>query len=152
VGDATRGSSALPGAADVVLSLRRPEGNSRKSLRVLQSLSRFSETPEELVIELTDEGYIPLGEKADVALQEARKAILVTAPASEADAITLNELCTAANTTRPTGQRALTELVLNGKIQRLGAGKRGNPFRFFKPEKVSAQTSPVYEQKESRQG
>jgi archaellum biogenesis ATPase FlaH len=149
VGDATRGSSALPGAADVVLSLRRPDGNSRKSLRVVQSLSRFSDTPEELVIELTDNGYVALGEKADVALQEAREAILAAAPPSEADAQTLKELCEAANLTRPTGQRALTEMVSSGRILRLGAGKRGNPFRFFKPEKVSAQTSTVYEQKET---
>lgn len=152
VGDATRGSSALPGAADVVLSLRRPEGNSRKSLPVLQSLSRFSETPEELVIELTDQGYIALGEKADVALQEAREAILSAAPTSEADAITIEEITEAAKTVRSTAQRALKELVSGGKIQKLGTGRKGNAFRYFRPEKDSAQTSSVYGQKESEQG
>jgi hypothetical protein len=143
VGDATRGSSALPGAADVVLSLRRPDGNSRKSLRVIQSLSRFSETPEELVIELTDGGYVALGEKADVALQEAREAILGACPISEADALNLKDLCAAAKTTRQTGQRVLEEMVASGKVQRLGNGKRGDPFRYFLTEKVSAQTSSI---------
>jgi hypothetical protein len=147
VGDATRGSSALPGAVDIVLSLRRPDGNSRKSLRVLQSLSRFSETPAELVIELTDHGYIALGEKADVALQEASEAILTTAPIAEADAITLEEISEAAKTVRSTAQRALRDLVLSGKIQKVGTGKKGNAFRYFRPEKGSAQTSSLYGQK-----
>jgi AAA domain-containing protein/DnaB helicase-like protein len=147
VGDATRGSSALPGAVDIVLSLRRPDGNSRKSLRVVQSLSRFSETPAELVIELTDHGYIALGEKADVALQEAREAILATAPISEADAITLEEISEAAKTVRSTAQRALKELGSCGKIQKVGTGKKGNAFRYFRPEKGSAQTSSLYGQK-----
>ena len=143
VGDATRGSSALPGAADVVLSLRRPNGNGRKSLRVIQSLSRFSETPEELVIDLTDAGYIALGEKADVVLQEARDAILAACPTSEADALNLKDLCAAADTARQTGQRALEEFVSSGKVQKIGNGKRGDPFRYFLTEKVSAQTSSI---------
>jgi predicted ATP-dependent serine protease len=143
VGDATRGSSALTGVVDIILSLRRPEGNSRKSLRVIQSLSRFDETPEELVIDLTDEGYIALGEKADVALQEAREAILAACPTSEADAQNLKDLCASADATRQTGQRALDEFVLNGKVQKIGNGKRGDPFRYFLTEKVSAQTSSI---------
>jgi hypothetical protein len=149
VGEATRGSSALPGAADVVLSLRRLDGNSRKSLRVIQSLSRFSETPEELVIELTDQGYIALGEKADVALQQARQAILATVPTSEAEAMTLEEITEAAKTARSTSQRALEELVSGGKIQKVGTGRKGSAFRYFRPEKVSAQTSSPYGQKET---
>jgi hypothetical protein len=38
VGDSGRGSSAFAGAVDIVLSLRRPEGNAKKTLRVLQAL------------------------------------------------------------------------------------------------------------------
>jgi hypothetical protein len=149
VADATRGSSALPGAADIVLSLRRPEGNGRKSLRVLQSLSRFSETPEELVIELTDQGYVALGEKSDVALQEATKGLLACIPTSETHALILDDLCSEAGIKRATAQRALAALVSGGDIQRIGEGKRGNPFRFFVTEGVSAQTSSTDRQKET---
>jgi hypothetical protein len=39
VGDSGRGSSAFVGAADVVISLRRPGGNCRPSLRELQGVS-----------------------------------------------------------------------------------------------------------------
>src|ERR1700751_5262060 len=42
VGDSGRGSTALAGAVDIVLSLRRPEGNANKTHRLLQALSRFS--------------------------------------------------------------------------------------------------------------
>jgi hypothetical protein len=145
VGDATRGSSALPGAADVVLSLRRPDGNGRKSLRVLQSLSRFSETPEELVIEFVENSYVVLGNKADVALQEAIDTLMDSMPTSEADALTQNELFERAKVAaRTTGQRAIKDLLSNGRIQRIGSGRRGDAFRFFTTEEVSAQTQPIY--------
>ena len=147
VGDATRGSSALPGAVDIVLSLRRPDGSSRKSLRVVQSLSRFSETPNELVIELTDKGYIALGEKADVALQEAREAILAALPSSEANGITIDEMLETVKVMRSTAQRALKELITGGRIQKVGTGRKRNAFRYFLPEKDSAQTSSLYGQK-----
>jgi len=117
----------------------------------VQSLSRFSETPEELVVELTEQGYIALGGKADVALQEAREAILATAPTSKAEAVTLEEITEAANTMRSTAQRALKELVSGGGIQRVGTGRKGNAFRYFISEKDSAQTSSVFGQKETKQ-
>jgi hypothetical protein len=60
VGDSGRGSSAFSGAVDVVLQLSRPEGQSRPGVRALKSLSRFDETPETLVIELTEAGYVAL--------------------------------------------------------------------------------------------
>ena len=44
------GDSAFTGGADVVLSLRRPEGNHRPTMRVLEGLSRFDETPARIVI------------------------------------------------------------------------------------------------------
>jgi hypothetical protein len=44
VGEAARGSSAFAGGADVLLSLRHPEGRYNHGVRHLQSLSRFEET------------------------------------------------------------------------------------------------------------
>ncbi len=76
VGDSSRGSSAFAGAADILLSLRRPEGHARKTQRVIHAISRFPETPGELLIELTDDSYISLGEPGEAALEEAKSAIL----------------------------------------------------------------------------
>src|SRR4029077_18773682 len=80
VGDSGRGSSAFAGAVDIVLSLRKPVGNSKKTHRVLQALSRFSDTPPELLIELTDNGYIALGEPQAAAFREAKDSIFAIAP------------------------------------------------------------------------
>ena len=80
VGDAGRGSTAFAGAEDIIVSIRRAEGNSRPTIRELHALSRFDETPDVLVIELTHEGYVSLGTKAAVAEAEAREAILEDPP------------------------------------------------------------------------
>lgn len=51
VGESGRGSSAFAGAADIVLALRRGEGNTRPTVRVIHALSRYDETPDSLVID-----------------------------------------------------------------------------------------------------
>jgi hypothetical protein len=68
VGDAGRGSSAFAGAVDIVLSIRRPEGAARPTLREIHAISRYDETPALLVVELTADGYVAHGARADVAL------------------------------------------------------------------------------------
>jgi Bifunctional DNA primase/polymerase, N-terminal/AAA domain/Primase C terminal 1 (PriCT-1) len=80
VGDSGRGSSAYGGAVDIVLSLRRPEGNQKRNVRLLQALSRFDETPAEQLIELTDDGYRSLGEPGDVAIETERLNIIAALP------------------------------------------------------------------------
>ena len=67
VGDSGRGSSQASGDVDIILALRRPEGNQPASRRVIESLSRYTETPEKIVVELTDAGYILLGTDEAVA-------------------------------------------------------------------------------------
>src|ERR671915_1661943 len=81
VGESGRGSSAFGGAVDIILSIRRAEGNVRPTVRVIESLSRFEETPDKLVIELTPEGYRSLGDATAFAEKEARESILDIMPA-----------------------------------------------------------------------
>ena len=149
VGDSGRGSSAFAGAVDIVLSLRRPEGNSKKTVRVLQALSRFSETPPELLVELTEDGYISLGEPHEAAVKEVKDSIIAVAPKSEAEATGLKELVESAQVPRVTAQRAVKELTEEGKLGRVGEGKKGRPFRYFIPEKRFGPTSNIEGQKES---
>ncbi len=142
VGDSARGSSAFAGAVDIVLQIQRGEGNTRPTIRVINALSRFHETPDQLMVELTDDGYIALGDKSAVAADEARTAIIKIAPISEADAATEKDILEAAETKRTIGQDALRKLTDERVLIRIGEGKRGNPFRYWKPEeKVSAATS-----------
>jgi DnaB-like helicase N terminal domain/AAA domain len=149
VGDSGRGSSAFAGAVDIVISLRRPGGNSPKNRRLMQSLSRFHETPADLLIELTDEGYTALGEPGETAVKDAKDAILAVAPQTETEALALKELVSAAKVSRQTAQRALDELVREGMLGRVGKGKRGDPFRYFRPENRFCPTHNIYGQKET---
>jgi hypothetical protein len=151
VGDSGRGSSAFAGAVDIVVSLRRPEGNAKKTLRVLQALSRFSETPAELLIELTDGGYISLGDPHDAAVKAAKDSILAVAPTSEPEAADLKQLTESADVPRATAQRAVKELVEEGALTKLGEGKRGKPFKYWQPENRFCPTSNVGGQKENKQ-
>jgi hypothetical protein len=133
VGDSGRGSSAFAGAVDVVLRLRRPEGAARPGVRVLESLSRFDQTPDTLVIELTDAGYVALGDTEAVAAEEARTAVLMAAPSNEDDAMREADLLLAADVKRTVGQGAIREHLDAGRLCRTGEGKRGDPFRYWRP-------------------
>ena len=65
-GQSSRGSGALPGFVDTIIELRRfnaQEAEDRR--RKLGGLSRFEETPAEVVIELTDDGYKLVGSTGD---------------------------------------------------------------------------------------
>jgi hypothetical protein len=149
VGDSGRGSSAFAGAVDIVLSLRRPEGNGKKTLRVLHALSRFSETPAELLIELTESGYVSLGSASEAALKAAQDSILAIAPKSESEAVDLKELSESAEVPRATAQRAVKKLAEEGELGKVGNGRKGNPFRYFRSENRFGPTSDMGGQKET---
>jgi hypothetical protein len=139
VGDSGRGSSAFAGAVDTILSLRRPEGKTRNTLRVVQALSRFSDVPDELVVELTDDGFVSHGSKRNIVMEQATDAILSCAPESEAVAASLNELTKLSGVSRATAQRVTDILVKDGRLLRTGTGKRGSAYKYWS-KKSSAQT------------
>lgn len=137
---AGRGSTAFTGAADIIMSIRRPEGNVRSSIREIHAISRFNETPDELAIELTESGYVALGESAAVAQIEATAALIDVAPSSGRDALTLDALADAAKIRRTTAQEAVQALEAQGKLRRIGDGKKGSPYRYYKAATHSAGT------------
>lgn len=132
VGESGRGSSAFGGAVDIVLALKRGEGATRPTIRVLQALSRFDETPDELVVELTDDGYVALGDKAAVALSEARDRLLRDLPRSSEAALSMAEIGTLFPGLSPTTiERARDALIVSGDLGRRGKGRKGDPFRYW---------------------
>jgi hypothetical protein len=131
-----------------VLSIRRPEGNSKKTLRTIHAVGRFDETPEELVIDLTPEGYVSLGTAANVAEAVAEQVITTAAPRTPEEAVTLDELIKDTDVSRSTANRVAKSLCARGALLTLGAGKKGNPFRYFLPEGFSFQTSNTGEKHE----
>ena len=73
VGDSGRGSSAYGGAVDVILSLRRGNPSQvRDTVRLLESLSRYDETPAHLVIELQGGRYVALADNGELAFTEVQ--------------------------------------------------------------------------------
>ncbi len=66
-GTATRGGGGIGSRADILIEYTRLNPESvNDPQRVLRSYSRFEETPPELVIELTADGFIPRGTKSEV--------------------------------------------------------------------------------------
>jgi len=131
-GDSGRGSSAFGGAVDTILSLQRGEGNRQPTIRVIRGLSRFTEVPDELVIELTAQGYQAIGTPGAVAAEQAEATVMRATPDSEGEAVKLDELCTAAGLHRTTGQRAVEALLGRAWLKKTGLGKRGDPFRYYR--------------------
>lgn len=158
VGESARGSSAFSGDVDIILQLRRPEGNQPRNRRVIESLSRYGETPEKVVAELLDTGYHLLGEAEAVALGEAIEkvsALLGVEEWAETNGPTLDELLKSVpDLKRSTVQRALASLEGMGELVITGAGRRGDPrrFRVVPPTHIelSAQSSPLGEWAETQ--
>jgi hypothetical protein len=137
VGDSGRGSSAFAGAVDIIVSIRRVEGNIRPTIRELHALSRFDETPDVLVVELTEDGYKALGDKAAVAEAEAREAILKAAPTEESEAMSLEDLLETTGVGRTTAQEAIKALLETGELRRAGEGVKGSPYRLWRPNDLA---------------
>jgi hypothetical protein len=140
VGDSGRGSSAFVGAVDIVVAMRRPEGKVRPTLRVLHALSRFRLTPPSLTIDLTPNGYVALGSEGTAAIVEAKRALIANLPASKTPALSLDEIQKSLGFARTVLQDALIELVGVKEVERIGGGKKGSPYRYFRPVAVSAGT------------
>ncbi len=137
VGESARGSSQFTGDADIVLQIHRGEGNTRPTVRILDCLSRF-EIPENLVVEWTPEGFVYLGTEADLGAAQAREGIL--AVVGPDGALTEKEILDSIpeGLARTTVQRELAKLITEGALVRSGRGKRGDPYRYMRPEIVSA--------------
>jgi RecA-family ATPase len=142
VGESGRGSSAFAGDADVILQLRRPEGNQPHTRRVIESLSRYTATPEKVVIELADEGYVLLGESEAVALADAIRIVSahIGGENEQKASWSVDELVHESELNRAAVQRALRDLMARDEVERSGSGKRGDPYTYASKKGVSALT------------
>lgn len=142
VGESGRGSSAFSGAVDIVVAIRRGEGQSKPTVRVLHTLSRFSETPETLVMELTETGYVALGTAGTVAILEAERTLLDRLPWDPGAAVALDAALEGVTprVSRTIAQAALKNLMSIGQVQRTGKGKKGDGYRYSRTVEDSAGT------------
>lgn len=135
IGESARGSSAVAGKADILVSIRRSDGTGHERRRVIVAVGRFDDTPEQLVVELNaQDQYIALGDTTDVERKEAIARILDIIPSTE-PGFTLDEIADKSpNNARSTLNRALKDLEASHQITaRKGAGKSGRAIGYFRP-------------------
>jgi len=123
-GDEIRGSGALFSLLDVALILKRHDVETQRKLSII---SRFSEAPPELILELREHGHECLGDPAAVGkvarLTKLAGVLGITPTDAKALAVKAGIPVKAAYT-------LLDLLAEQGKAVRSGTGKRGDPFRF----------------------
>ncbi|MFH1419291.1 MAG: hypothetical protein ABII12_13530, partial [Planctomycetota bacterium] len=134
---AARGSGALPGFVDIILELRRFDASRREDRRrTLTAYSRFDETPDELVMELTNAGYRAVGTRGD-ARQNDRLAVIRQILPDAEPGMTAAEVHDAwpegDGIPRP-GKRTIENDLKHGASAgnwaMTGSGKKGDPYRF----------------------
>jgi hypothetical protein len=147
VGDSGRGSSQASGDVDTILAMRRPEGSQPGNRRVIESLSRYRETAEKIVVELVGSEYVLLGTEEGVAAADARS-FVVWCLGSEfhmtlgMERKRLEELGLEHDPkVRSWAIRtALTTLELAGTVTKSGAGKAGSPYLYSLQDPESCET------------
>jgi hypothetical protein len=133
-----RGSSIFEGEADIVLTLGRPEGNHNKKIRVLEGIGRHDDIPARTTIELTNDGYVSLGDDDKVAFNKAVEALKDAVPHDPDKAMAEEAILGDAafeGISRTTARSALNRLMDQGDnpIKREGEGKKGKPYRYWQP-------------------
>jgi len=69
----------------------------------------------------------------DVAKQKARETLLSAAPTSEGDAQKLDDLLDELDVKKTLAIGAIQDLIQEGLFQRIGAGVKGDPYRYWRP-------------------
>ncbi len=135
---ASRGSGALPAFVDTILELRRFDPEDRRDpRRVLTGDGRYKETPKEVVVELTADGYCCLGEKNDVRVNDLCRRLSKLVP-HIAPGLTAQNLYN--GWPEDAGERpginalriALREGAQKGMWQEKGDGTRGDPYSYHR--------------------
>ncbi len=132
-GTAIRGSGALLGSVDIGLEFHYANSKNPRR-RKLRSNSRFADTPKEVIIELTKDGYSLLGDAAQVTREDIQTRFLDALHDSAYEAI---EDIAAKMEPKP-GISILKEIASECRKKALvdftGEGKKGKPYQYRKPQ------------------
>jgi len=136
-GRSSRGSGALPGFVDIILEFGRYQAEEPEDTRrVLLGLSRFKETPAEVVIGLGDEGYTVRGTKAQATVADRQRVILSLLSKVPVTSKAIRQSWPADSAVPLPGIRSieydLKGLIAIGKVRQEGAGTRNSPFLYSK--------------------
>ena len=131
-GNAHRGSGALLGAVDIALELRRMQQH--KNQRKIVSNSRFAETPQEHVIELSEDGqgYVSLGDAGQAEFSEVKNEVLALLPETPPGR-TKEEIMDSLFVSKPSDtqlKNVLRDCCEKKLIEKTGTGHKGDPYRY----------------------
>jgi hypothetical protein len=131
VGESGRGSTAFSGAVDMIFRLTRLGGEGRDTMRRLDYIGRIRGVPDSRIIELTNNGYVLVGNELDVKLREAQAFLVDHLPDREDEAVTLpslQEAATAKAIGKTTVREAAETLVKAGKLAKKEVSARKHLF------------------------
>ena len=138
-GTLSRGSTALPGAVDIILEMKRfrPEEKADRR-RVISGWGRFDDIPDEVVIELANDGlsYRAEGDRKAVAGRELHADLLFLLP-TEPPGLTADELHDGLPEANRAKRATLVSALMGGvgtEWQSSGTGKKGSPRRFYRSQ------------------
>jgi hypothetical protein len=122
---------------DTIIEFRRYRAADPKDRkRVLNAFGRWDETPAELVVELTDQGYTAQGDRKEVNRQDLvliLRNLLPDRPPGWTDKETAENWPTETAPRHAHLAQALRHGAEMGLWTQGGAGSRGSPFRYFRP-------------------
>jgi Helix-turn-helix domain len=124
-GEAVRGSNALTGAVDIIVEIERSLLFRDPNMRVLRAVSRYDETPEDLVVALTEGGFEVRGDSEHAQADEDRRRVLEAI--QQAGSATTKEVAELTGLPNATVSRHAAALYEAEAIGRTGAGKRNDP-------------------------
>lgn len=135
LGQAARGSGALPASVDIVLEMRHPGGNPFTRRRKIFGWSRHDETPRQMLMELSEDGrtYERLADTSDDFHENWETVLQVLSAMPEP--LTQTEIRNAwpPDSTRPhetTLWRWLDKAVAMGLAVRVGKGTKREAYRY----------------------
>ncbi len=133
---AARGSGALPAFVDCIVEMRRFDPERRDDRRrVLRTYSRFEESPDELVVELDQDGinYTTIGARSDVSHRD-RSRVIAAIFAEEASPLVPRQIRNSWPDGSAPGLRTIERDcvagVEAGAWGRFGTGRRGDPHTY----------------------
>lgn len=138
-GVASRGGSAIVGAVDIILELGRFERGDRTNRRRLEGYSRYKGTPDSLVIQLSEEGYLVKGE-LDMESDDPGASINVAGSSNETKVRLwlrtnpgwwlVSSVAAGMHMPERTVRDAIGFLVSREEIETRGTGKKGDPYLY----------------------
>jgi hypothetical protein len=133
-GEGLRGSGAIAGSCDMILEVERMEGEVPKTHRQIVALGRWPQTPDVLIVDWDQAtgSWRVIGE-ADSRHESGPKmwAARLEECVIRNPGATITDLEELLGSVRKEWNQTLQNLLREGKIERLGLGRKGAPYRHY---------------------